>query len=67
MGFLPIELYERFLYTLTDSYPHHYHERPDLKHNRRPAPGIGFTEPNLPTLISRVAKMIPSSGDSVPE
>ncbi len=31
---------------------HHRHEPPDIKHNRRPAPGISFTEPNLATLIA---------------
>lgn len=33
------------------TYPHHRHEPPDIKHNRRPAPGISFQAPNLPTLI----------------
>jgi len=37
---------------LTETFPHHLHESPDIKHNRRPAPGIGFTVPNLPTLIA---------------
>ncbi|MEI2688864.1 MAG: DUF6516 family protein [Anaerolineae bacterium] len=36
---------------LAATFPHHRHEPPDIKHNRRPAPGISFTEPNLPTLI----------------
>lgn len=37
---------------LAATFPHHRHEPPDIKHNRRPAPGISFTEPNLPTLIA---------------
>ncbi|MFZ2358331.1 MAG: DUF6516 family protein [Anaerolineae bacterium] len=37
---------------LAATFPHHRHEPPDIKHNRRPAPGISFTEPNLRTLIA---------------
>jgi hypothetical protein len=37
---------------LASTFPHHYHEPPDIKRNRQPAPGIGFTAPNLPTLIA---------------
>jgi hypothetical protein len=37
---------------LADTFPHHRHEPPDIKHNRRPAPGISFTTPNLATLIA---------------
>jgi len=37
---------------LTSTFPHHYHEPPNIKHSRRPAPGISFTVPNLPTLIA---------------
>jgi len=36
---------------LASTYPHHLHTAPDIKHNRKPAPGISFTAPNLPTLI----------------
>lgn len=36
---------------LASTFPHHRHEPPDLKNNRRPAPGISFTAPNLPALI----------------
>lgn len=38
--------------TLAETFPHHFHELPDIKHNRRPAHGITLTAPNLPTLIS---------------
>ncbi|PKO22165.1 MAG: hypothetical protein CVU38_10900 [Chloroflexi bacterium HGW-Chloroflexi-1] len=37
---------------LASTFPHHRHEPPDIKHNRRPAPGISFDEPNLATLIA---------------
>lgn len=37
---------------LQRTFPHHRHEPPDVKHNRRPAPGISFTAPNLATLIA---------------
>jgi len=37
---------------LASTFPHHYHEPPNIKHNRKPAPGISFTAPNLPTLIA---------------
>jgi len=46
---------------LASTFPHHRHEPPDttvpeaqrsgIKHNRKPAPGISFYAPNLPTLI----------------
>lgn len=36
---------------LASTFPHHFHAEPDIKHNRRPAPGISFTPPNLPQLI----------------
>ncbi len=42
---------------LAGTFPHHYHASPDIKHNRQPAPGINFTEPNLPTLIAHVASL----------
>jgi hypothetical protein len=37
---------------LAATFPHHRHEPPNIKHNRRPAPGISFTEPNLSTLVA---------------
>jgi len=37
---------------LAETFPHHYHEFPDIRRNRRPALGISFQSPNLPTLIS---------------
>ena len=37
---------------LAETFPHHYHESPDIKHNRCPAPGLCFHSPNLPALIA---------------
>jgi hypothetical protein len=37
---------------LAATFPHHLHTFPDIKHHRKPAPGISFTAPNLPTLIA---------------
>jgi len=43
---------------LASTFPHHLHEPPDIKHNRKPAPGISFTAPNLPTLIADCIAMV---------
>jgi hypothetical protein len=37
---------------LASTFPHHLHEPPNIKHNRKPAPGINFQAPNIPTLIA---------------
>ncbi len=37
---------------VAETFPHHFHDPPDIKHNRRAAHGITFTVPNLPTLIA---------------
>lgn len=39
---------------LASSDPHHKHIPPDLKHNRIPAPGMSFIQPNLPLLINEI-------------
>ena len=39
---------------LASTYPHHKHVPPDIKHNRIPAPEIGFTRPNLPGIIREI-------------
>jgi len=36
---------------LAATFPHHYHDPPDIKHHRHPAIGISFDAPNLPLLI----------------
>ena len=42
---------------LASTFPHHRHEPPNIKDNRRSAPGISFTAPNLPTLIRECGEM----------
>ena len=42
---------------LETTFPHHYHEPPDIKRNRRPAPALSFTEPNLPALAAEIARL----------
>jgi hypothetical protein len=37
--------------SLAATFPHHFHEDPDIKHNRKPAEGISFESPNLHVLI----------------
>lgn len=39
------------------TFPHHFHVEPDIKHHRLPAPGISSTAPNLPTLIADCLKI----------
>jgi len=51
-------------FELARTFPHHRHEPPDIKHNRRPAPGISFQAPNLPTLIADCIEM-GKAGDEV--
>jgi len=36
------------------THPHHKHIHPDIKHNRIPAPGLSFSEPNLTFLIREI-------------
>lgn len=43
---------------LQSTHPHHKHLPPDIKHNRIPAPGMSFTEPNLPRVIAEVEALI---------
>ncbi len=42
--------------TLASNHPHHKHTPPDIKHNRIPAPGLSFTQPNLPLLIREIER-----------
>jgi hypothetical protein len=44
--------------TLQGTYPHHKHIPPDLKHHRIPAPGMSFTQPNLPVPIREIETLI---------
>ena len=43
---------------LASTHPHHKHVPPDIKHNRIPAPGISFTQPNLPFLIREIEQAL---------
>jgi Family of unknown function (DUF6516) len=43
---------------LASTFPHHRHEPPEIKRNRRPAPGISFDAPNLPTVIADILQLL---------
>jgi hypothetical protein len=44
--------------TLSNTHPHHKHVPPDIKHNRVPAPGLTFDQPNLPFLIREIEETL---------
>lgn len=48
---------------LASTFPHHLHEAPNIKHNRKPAPGISFDSPNLSTLITDCISLGESPSD----
>ncbi len=56
---------------LQSTHPHHKHVPPDIKRNRVPAPGMSFTQPNLPLLIQEIATLLhqleSEPGKSAPE
>jgi len=43
---------------LASTHPHHKHIQPDIKHHRVPAPGISFSQPNLPFLIEEIERTL---------
>lgn len=43
---------------LQSTYPHHKHTPPDIKHHRIPAPGLSFSQPNLPQLIEEILQFL---------
>lgn len=43
---------------LQSTHPHHKHIPPDIKHHRIPAPGMSFDQPNLPSIISEIERLI---------
>jgi hypothetical protein len=43
--------------TLAETFPHHFHAPPDIKHHRLPAPDISFYSPNLPALIAACVEL----------
>ena len=46
--------------TLQSTHPHHKHIPPDMKHNRIPAEGMSFVQPNLPILIHEIQELLNS-------
>ena len=44
--------------SLASTHPHHKHIPPNIKHNRIPAPGLSFTDPNLPQIIEEIERLI---------
>jgi hypothetical protein len=50
--------------TLAATHPHHKHIPPDIKHNRIPALGLSFTQPNLPLLIQEIEQLLQASADA---
>ena len=42
---------------LAATFPHHKHVEPDIRHNRVPAPGLSFTEPNLPRVVDEIEQL----------
>jgi len=43
---------------LASTHPHHKHIPPNIKHHRIPAPGLSFSEPNLPLLIREIEALL---------
>jgi hypothetical protein len=43
---------------LQSTHPHHKHIPPNIKHNRVPAPDMGFISPNFPVLIREIEELI---------
>lgn len=52
---------------LQSTHPHHKHVPPNLKHNRVPAPGMSFVQPNLPLIIDGVERLIEELAKSGPD
>ena len=44
--------------SLASTHPHHKHIHPNIKHNRIPAPGLSFTNSNLPQIIEEQEVLI---------
>lgn len=43
---------------LASTHPHHKHIPPDIKRNRIPAPGLSFSEPNLPLIFEEIEEQL---------
>lgn len=50
--------------SLASTHPHHKHVHPGIKHNRIPAPGLSFDQPNLPFLIEEIERELLTSQTS---
>ena len=44
--------------SLAETFPHHKHIQPEIKHHRVSASGINFDQPNLPYLIEEVERAV---------
>ena len=44
--------------SLANSFPHHQHVPPDIKHHRIPASHLSFHRPNLPFLLAEVERLL---------
>lgn len=51
---------------LSATFPHHKHVEPNIRRNRVPAPGISFTEPNLPMIIHEIRGLESKTGSDDP-
>jgi len=51
--------------SLQSTHPHHKHVPPDIKHNRIPAPGLSFTQINLPFLIQEIEDLIATDQSAI--
>jgi hypothetical protein len=47
--------------SLASTHPHHKHVPPNIKRNRIPAPGISFTQPNLPQIVEELERLLESA------
>jgi hypothetical protein len=47
---------------LQSTHPHHKHISPNPKQNRIPAPDLSFTQPNLPTIIEEITRLLSPKG-----
>jgi len=43
--------------SLANTFPHHKHIPPNIKRHRIPAPGLSFSQPNVPFLIREIEEM----------
>lgn len=51
--------------TLASTHPHHKHVPPNIKRNRIPAPGLSFSQPNLPQIVEEIEALIAQNKSDV--